>query len=100
MLLIVFVYRSLAVLKAKLRAQGVNVDGLWDEIKQLVVKTLISVESQVITAAKMFVPHPENCYQPVAIFTAESREDTLFLRLGAPYFSHSHGLDVHSRALL
>ncbi len=47
----------------KLAKDGVNIDILWRNIEDLVIKTLLSIEMQVTTAVEMFVPHPNNCFE-------------------------------------
>lgn len=48
---------SLTALKRHLRAAGYNVDMIWSQIYDLVIKTLISIEAQVRDAVSQ--PHPQ-----------------------------------------
>jgi tubulin polyglutamylase TTLL5 len=54
---------GLKSLKRKLINDGVNVDILWRNIEDLVIKTILSIEMQVTTAVEMFVPHSSSCFE-------------------------------------
>jgi tubulin polyglutamylase TTLL5 len=42
---------------------GINVDLLWKDVHDLIIKTFIAIEQQVVAAVDMFVPHKQNCYE-------------------------------------
>lgn len=54
---------SLSELNAQLESQGIDVEKIWLKIKDLIIKTLISVESKICNAISMFVPYPETCFE-------------------------------------
>ena len=54
---------SLSALRNYLRKCGVDVDSLWRHIKDICIKTLLSIESFVNSACKMFVPSRTNCFE-------------------------------------
>lgn len=42
---------------------GVDVSALWLDVHDLITKTFIAIEQQVVAAMDMFVPHQQNCYE-------------------------------------
>ena len=54
---------SFETLRTKLEEQGVDSEVLFERIGDIVVKTMISIEPQVLAAMEMFVKYPENCFQ-------------------------------------
>lgn len=54
---------SLSALRAKLTENGVDVNALWRDIHDLIIKTFIAIEPTVVAAVNMFVPHKQNCYE-------------------------------------
>jgi tubulin polyglutamylase TTLL5 len=55
---------SIAALKRHMEKLGVNTTALFERIEEVIVKTLISVETQVTTACEMFVPSKRrNCFE-------------------------------------
>ena len=55
---------SLSALKAHLSSMGIDVKAVFKNIHDLIIKTLLSIESQVVNAMAMFVPFPSsNCFE-------------------------------------
>lgn len=54
---------SLGALRRWCAEQGIDDTPIFNQIKDIVIKTLISVESNVVSAVKMLVPHRNNCYE-------------------------------------
>lgn len=54
---------SLAAFKKYLRENGVDAVSLFNKIEDLVIKTIISVESTIINAMTMQAPHRTNCFE-------------------------------------
>lgn len=54
---------SMTALRRRLRKAGIDDEKVWSMINDLIVKTIISVEPQVMAAVEMFVPHHSNCYE-------------------------------------
>ena len=53
----------LTALKARLAAMGIDVPTLWRDVHDLIIKTFIAIEQQVVAAVDMFVPHKGNCFE-------------------------------------
>ena len=53
---------SLISLKEYLRLNNINIDSLQDKIDDLIIKTVISIESLVFSAYEMNVPYRTNCF--------------------------------------
>ena len=54
---------SLSALAAHLRREGVPWERVWEQVRDIVAKTLLSVEAKINTCCKMHVSHPHNCYE-------------------------------------
>lgn len=54
---------SMTALRRRLHEMNIDVEALWEDIHELVLKTLISVESTVVPGLKTFVPHVGNCFE-------------------------------------
>ncbi|XP_067938422.1 tubulin polyglutamylase TTLL5-like [Watersipora subatra] len=54
---------SLGALLRCLRAEGHDTTAIMMRIEDAVIKTLISVETPIATACKMFMPHRGNCFE-------------------------------------
>ena len=54
---------SFATLRKMLTEKGVDTEVLFGRIENIVVKTMISIEPQVLAAMDMFVKYPSNCFQ-------------------------------------
>jgi len=54
---------SLKALREFLRENHINDFELWDKIKDIVVKTIISMESTVTAGFEMFVPYRDSCFE-------------------------------------
>lgn len=54
---------SLGALKRHLLERGINVDALWEGIHDIIIKTMVSIETQVTSACDMFVPHRSSCFE-------------------------------------
>jgi tubulin polyglutamylase TTLL5 len=54
---------TLTALKDFLLSQGVNFSVIWDQIKDIAVKTIISIETVINSAMNMFVPSRKNCFE-------------------------------------
>ncbi|XP_063040074.1 tubulin polyglutamylase TTLL5 [Engraulis encrasicolus] len=54
---------SMSAMLRYLRQQGMDTTLLMGQIEDLVIKTLLSVELQIATACKMFVPFKTNCFE-------------------------------------
>lgn len=46
-----------------MEAQRIDDKSIWVEIDDLIIKTIISVEPQIVSAVSMFVPHRQNCFE-------------------------------------
>ena len=55
--------RSFTALLNYLRTNGRNVDQLMDQINDMIIKTMISIEPFVNAAVNMFVPYRGNCFE-------------------------------------
>jgi len=54
---------SLSALKRRMHEMGIEVPTVMAQISDLIIKTLLSVESQVVPSLKTFVPHRGNCFE-------------------------------------
>eukprot|EP01135_Chromosphaera_perkinsii_P005042 Nk52_evm19s311 gene=Nk52_evmTU19s311 len=54
---------SLKALKTYLRKEGVDVDGLWAKIEDLIVKTILSADSTLYTTMKLNVKSDKSCHE-------------------------------------
>ncbi|KAL2099422.1 hypothetical protein ACEWY4_005902 [Coilia grayii] len=54
---------SMSAMLRYLKQQGKDTTLLMGQIEDLVIKTLLSVELQIATACKMFVPYRTNCFE-------------------------------------
>lgn len=54
---------TLTALKGFLESQGVNFQLIWEEIKDIAVKAIISIESVINSAMNMYVPSQKNCFE-------------------------------------
>ncbi|KAK3252707.1 hypothetical protein CYMTET_38009 [Cymbomonas tetramitiformis] len=54
---------SIAALQRHFAEQGLSFDPVWEQVCDIVVKTMISVEPNVNTLSKMHVPHRNICYE-------------------------------------
>jgi len=54
---------SLGAFKRRLHEMGVDVPTVMTNIQDLVIKTLIAVETHVVPGLKTFVPHRGNCFE-------------------------------------
>ena len=55
---------SLSALKTRLLSMGIDEEAVFKKIHDLIIKTLLSIESQVVNAMDMFVPFPtSNCFE-------------------------------------
>ncbi len=55
--------RAGRAVRARLRHDGIDDEAVWESIKDLIVKTLLSIETQVVAACNMCVPFPGNCFE-------------------------------------
>lgn len=53
----------MASLKDYMRVNGINVELLFDKIDDMIVKTIISIESQIFSSFEMQVPYRGNCFE-------------------------------------
>lgn len=54
---------SLTAFKEFVNKHGLNFAGLWEDIKDICLKTIISMETIVNAACKMYVPNRNNCFE-------------------------------------
>ncbi|CAF0886363.1 unnamed protein product [Didymodactylos carnosus] len=54
---------SMSAMLRLLKAEGKDTFGLMMSIEDVIVKTLLSVESHISAACRMFVPHKGNCFE-------------------------------------
>jgi len=54
---------SIRALRANLKRRGIDTDLLWGRIHEIIIKTLISIETVVVAGSRMFVPHRGNCFE-------------------------------------
>jgi tubulin polyglutamylase TTLL5 len=54
---------TLTALKKYLAEQKINFSLIWQKIKDIIIKTLISAESKMVSALKMHVPYRNNCFE-------------------------------------
>ncbi|GBG28435.1 Tubulin polyglutamylase TTLL5 [Hondaea fermentalgiana] len=54
---------SLRTFRARLERMGLDAEGMFANIDALIIKTLISIEPQVLSAMDMHVRHASNCFQ-------------------------------------
>jgi tubulin polyglutamylase TTLL5 len=54
---------TLTALKQFLESQGVNFQAIWEGIKDIAVKTIISIETIINSAMSMYVPSSKNCFE-------------------------------------
>ena len=53
---------SLAALNKKLREMGIDVETIWMNIEDILIKTILSIEDKLFKAAENHVPYRNNCY--------------------------------------
>ena len=53
----------MTALKEFLQSQGVSFDSIWDGIKDIAIKTIISIETIINSAMNMYVPCSKNCFE-------------------------------------
>jgi len=53
----------LTAFRERLKAMRADVDAIFEDIEMVIVKTLISIEQQVVAAMEMHVRHSTNCFQ-------------------------------------
>ncbi|PNF30209.1 hypothetical protein B7P43_G08430, partial [Cryptotermes secundus] len=54
---------TLSALLRHLRAQGTDTSFLMQRIEEVVVKAILASAPPIISACRMFVPHPRNCFE-------------------------------------
>ena len=54
---------SIAALRRRLKAMGVDDVRIWQKIDDIVLKTIISAESVINNATEMFCPFRTNCFE-------------------------------------
>lgn len=54
---------TLSALKSFLESQGVKFSIIWDQIKDIAIKTIISIETVINSAMSMYVPSSKNCFE-------------------------------------
>ena len=54
---------TLTALKSFLESQGVKFSFIWEQIKDIVVKTIISIDTVINSAMSMYVPNRSNCFE-------------------------------------
>ena len=54
---------TLTALRSFLESSGVKFDGIWEGIKDIVVKTIVSIETVINAAMSMYVPFSSNCFE-------------------------------------
>lgn len=54
---------SLTALKKYLGENGVNFSLIWQKIKDMIIKTILSAESKIVAGVKMHVPYRNNCFE-------------------------------------
>eukprot|EP00003_Mantamonas_plastica_P024704 TRINITY_DN4659_c0_g1_i2.p1 TRINITY_DN4659_c0_g1~~TRINITY_DN4659_c0_g1_i2.p1 ORF type:complete len:1245 (-),score=465.79 TRINITY_DN4659_c0_g1_i2:266-3967(-) len=54
---------SISALFNLLGMRGIDTVAIWDDIKDIVVKTIVSSEHTMLSAMNMFVPHRNNCFE-------------------------------------
>lgn len=54
---------TLSALKSFLESQGVKFSLIWDQIKDIAIKTIISIETVINSAMSMYVPSSKNCFE-------------------------------------
>jgi hypothetical protein len=53
----------LSKFNSRMKKLGANLDEVWADIHDIIIKTLISVESKIMTAMEMFVAYPDNLFE-------------------------------------
>jgi len=53
---------TMSALLRHLRAQGTDTSFLMQRIEEVVVKAILATAPPIISACRMFVPHPHNCF--------------------------------------
>jgi tubulin polyglutamylase TTLL5 len=53
---------SMSAMLRYLAREGKDTFGMMMQIEELIVKTLLAVESPLASAARMFIPHRGNCF--------------------------------------
>ena len=54
---------TLTALRKYFAENGVNFNLIWQKIKDIVIKTIISAESKIVAGLKMHVPYRNNCFE-------------------------------------
>lgn len=54
---------TLTALRSFLEARGVDFGKIWEGIKEIAVKTIISIETVINSAMNMYVPSGKNCFE-------------------------------------
>lgn len=54
---------TLEALKKYFQERNIDFLPIWSRIKEIIVKTIISIENKMHTGAKMFVPYRTNCFE-------------------------------------
>lgn len=54
---------SLSAFKEFMIKNGLDFSGMWEDIKDICIKTIISMETIVNAAVKMYVPNRNNCFE-------------------------------------
>ena len=54
---------SISALKKLFKDQGINDEYIWIKVKDIIIKTILSIEGIVFSSCEMHLPHKNNCFE-------------------------------------